>query len=596
MVENLSQPSAKIIVETNDFLTEMISESLDSPPTSPTDRKSDSKPRDCLKVAQTNNKLAKRARVKHQPSSKDKTKKLDVRKEAGEAEKLSHRSDASNEKSVKCSKDSVIVTTKEISKNRNDTNEAKRKKKKETRARKRYEEIVIENVTINAFKTWEDLQDELNEQISAERLNNQRNRAPLSPTDFDYQGSTSQASFEPRKSTLEDQRVPQVPIEDANKQANSDSVREDKPDTDEVKDLPQACDAQNVPAHEEVKQEHKKKRRRGRDDHVQPDRNSSARRDARDNERVFEYPRATEWIPQRDLYARCLSNEKDPSFIARDTSLPHPIQPISGPNSHRINSSLHPDRLELESEFNRIGHRPFGPPLVNLPGEPIGYNFHHHNPSAAFGPQVNTTNQYLHQYFNTNLYSQHPRENQHQFGLPPTNQPFLPPHNPMLASSSFATPYASPYTITDTIISRQTIIPPPISMNHMGAVRYSHFSPPPSALEHGPAALLKQSPNYMPSPTERSFMEFARSYASANNMSSLMSPPPSSGMVGGGIGASHTNFGPDQRTTAAIAASNALGGLQYSEAVNRFGISPYHNDARSTINAGTSFYPQHYFR
>jgi hypothetical protein len=93
-----------------------------------------------------------------------------------------------------------------------------------------------------------------------------------------------------------------------------------------------------------------------------------------------------------------------------------------------------------------------------------------------------------------------------------------------------ASPFNSPYTITDTIISRQTSIipssgmpPMPGGLEQLTAGRYGRH-PHLSALDHPmstPAFGQHQSASsYMPSPTERSFMEFARSYANASNMSS----------------------------------------------------------------------------
>lgn len=691
MVEKSSQGGVKIIAETSDFLSEMISDSMDSPPTSPLDKTSISdKTRDCLKVAQPNHhrqhshshshhhhnhhhnhhhhhhdsRSSKKAKARH-PISEEKSERSSSHERRETTGKLksssSHRRKAEDddEIEIECSRDLAKVTTVEslprVNEEKAACNKSKTSKSKK-KEKKRYEEIVIDNVVINAFKTWEDLQDELNEQISANRLSNQCIGTPTYPIDSDHRGSTSQASFESHEHSHISPPPNHVNIKlerDINQESNGSNKRSH---LDGDKDSPcQRRDVQRPGSPLSSNNEHghessKKRRHRDRAGQVPAGRESwPLKHEIGDDELSARdsrlHPRPAEWIPGQDLYSTGLASDRMQAnqLGSRIPTQSEPNQPFSGqPNSHQRFDSLplHADRRDFNfNDFSKTRHPPFCPPPPSSnSGRTIGDNFHQ-TPipsSSSFGhAQMINANPYL-QFTNPGFY-QSGRESQHPFSSsnlcpplpsspPPPPQPpppppppllappqpppiqsyFPPPHNPALASSALAASYhASPYTITDTIISRQTIIPSSMGMGHLSGGRFNHFPPmlppppPPNALEHGSTSLLKQTTSYMPSPTERSFMEFARSYASASNMANLMNQPPGSSLRGAGAfnpGFDRSGLSDQQRALAAFASATGAAGSMagpYSNPANRFSILNYHNDA---IKATTPLYPHHYFR
>lgn len=123
--------------------------------------------------------------------------------------------------------------------------------------------------------------------------------------------------------------------------------------------------------------------------------------------------------------------------------------------------------------------------------------------------------------------------------------------------------------------------------------RLGHYTPIAGALEHNPLSLLgsgagNPGAGYIPSPTERSFMEFARSYASASNISSMM-PSGNFGAPGGPLHPSSL----DRFTMEHRMASGFGGG---SDPMSRFGMPGYGIEtARSAVNAA-SFYPPNFYR
>lgn len=209
------------------------------------------------------------------------------------------------------------------------------------------------------------------------------------------------------------------------------------------------------------------------------------------------------------------------------TPTPPPPQPQTVP--HSLHSQMHNQTHLQYQRQTPLGTNP-QPSLIN--------------PQAPPSPMQRHLLQQQHHYSQTQQTHHHPLP-----PFPPPMHPY-PPHptqaSTMMSSmslSSLPDPYSCPPSIyiTDTI-TRQTNIIPPIGpalgqlapQTAQTSSRFGHSSVSHAITPYNPAAAPHQSMYYPTLPTERSFIEFARSYTGPghlggypNLMNALPTPAPS---------------------------------------------------------------------
>lgn len=258
-------------------------------------------------------------------------------------------------------------------------------------------------------------------------------------------------------------------------------------------------------------------------------------------------------LPSRPPHQGSSSHSQQPSF---DTKPPLDGQRfLHGlPNQQqRHHQSPAPQRApsaqaQAQAQYQHNQNRPinsFNPNFFTHQAHTPSYHGHHHHQIPSQYPATSISSHMSSHQQHSQLHTQH----QQPGGPPSFGYPTHPAQaNPMVASmgmTPMASPY-SPYIITDTTISRQTSIIP-TAMDHVAsaaaaASRYGHHASMLQSMNHynspaasAAAAVASASQTHHtssmyyppPLPTERSFMEFARSYTGGPAYPSLMHSFPS---------------------------------------------------------------------
>lgn len=504
-----------------------------------------------------------------------------------------------------------------------------------SKKRKRYEEFIIDGFAINAFKTWEDLQDEVNERTLSKNNNNNNNsnssnnnnndnsadnsiRETNSTADRKVNSKSKQKSSSTSATTTNSDN-PNIIINASNahnpsqlkdggarkkdkakKKADavdlqlSNSCTKDKQrnktSSEKTTTLKRALEAKELELEllqEKLKQEQCKNRGNSNKNH---DTNSTT--NSSDHySRPMQTPQTAN--PIDELHSRSSSG-----MLGHDLLIePNPMPPRAAPYSpYHVNSHLHKlSPYSTNQHPMQLLNTPPSPPRSNQSQSQPHHNHHHHikhsshliqqhpqSPPIAPPLSSQQSAQHQHQQAQSNPQHQqpspappqstllppqlphsihqshsqylqrHPQLSAPQPPLPAQPNPhLLPPHHqpPMhpyssqppssMMSSMGLGPLPSPYGcppsiyITDTISRQTSIIPPPIApaleqaSPHAQASRFGHSSVLQSIT---PYNLTPHHPMYYPTlPTERSFIEFARSYTGPGHLGypNLMSPYPS---------------------------------------------------------------------
>lgn len=503
-----------------------------------------------------------------------------------------------------------------------------------SKKRKRFEETIIDGFAINAFKTWEDLQDELNERMLSNISNNsvsnnnnnsidnnggnsihetnctadkkvsskskQKNSSTSAATNSDnsnilINNSTTHNPSQLKDGSAKKKEKAKKKLDAANPQLPNICIKDKQRNkfSSEKTTLKRALEAKELAEkrlsilQEKLKQEQSKNRiNNNHDANLSNSKTKSS-----------DHYSGPVQAPQTVNVMEGLNSHSGNDMLGHDLPRePHPVPPRAMPYSpFHVNSHLH-----KQNSFNMNQHpiqqlnTPPSPPRNNQPQPQQVHNHHQHmkhsahimqqhpqSPPIAPPPLASQQQSILHQQTQSN--------SQHQPPLPPpqptliqpqipqsihqshsqylqrhpqlsTPQPplqaqshphILPPHlqSPMHPYSSqppssmmssmglgaLPSPYSCPPSIyiTDTISRQTSIIPPPIAPAldqappHAQTSRFGHSSVLQSIT---PYNLSPHHPMYYPTlPTERSFIEFARSYTGPGHLgySNLMNPYPS---------------------------------------------------------------------
>jgi len=470
--------------------------------------------------------------------------------------------------------------------------------------RKKFEETIIDGFSIIAFKTWEDLQDELNERGSLTNINNsnttnstnnfdtnctadkktnpkglkQKSSSTSSSTSA-ISDSTSPSNFPSKNSatsTTTTSPKSKEPIskktkDKAKKVSSQSQGKVDKPSKDKVRNRTDKCTLKKALEAKELaekrlsilqeKLKHEQSKNRNNNSHGVANEQSAS-------------PINAEHFPSSQTPTHVTINNEEihtPNGLSQDL-LKDPINsvPKAMPYSpFHINSNLH--------RPNPMIHQPI---QIQSPPSPTrsiqsqhqkhsAQNLQHqshHSPSPSIPPPSSTnhllqqTPPPLTQIHQTQSHFRrlpqlstpqgqpppppppHPHLLQH-----PIQSPSLHPYHhqspssmiPSMGLGTIPSPYSCPPSIyiTDTISRQTSIIPPslgPATLESQAQAaqsnRFGHSSVLHSISPYSPA--LPHHPMYYPTlPTERSFIEFARSYTGPGNLGypSLMNtfPTPS---------------------------------------------------------------------
>lgn len=308
--------------------------------------------------------------------------------------------------------------------------------KRVKKEKKRYQELVIDGFTITAFRTWEDLQDEINERISESRQNAQHDDIEMPNTSCSNGTTSSLTTSEPNLHSNQ-----------SNTPATN-SISTPPPPIQQIRQSPSSSGANS----DHIAATETQRNHTGRLD----DLNSQDHRHHHLGSNTIDHQRNQTMYNFMDqqyhqLYQQMQNSAQQLHNLPPFPSVPHPQ------NSY-FSLIDHPHKAYLKAHLPTAQTPYAPPPMMSMP-----------NPSSMISP----------------------------------------PH------------FNSPYTITNTVISRQTSIipsaPMPGSLEHLTSRygRHPYFSAAeqsmtlPTFSQHHPG-------NYLPSPTERSFMEFARSYATTS--------------------------------------------------------------------------------
>lgn len=249
------------------------------------------------------------------------------------------------------------------------------------------------------------------------------------------------------------------------------------------------------------------------------------------------------YISQQSDLRNPYSHKPDPP-IRQPTSQPPYFGTGGGVGGHNLSHASPTSHVYTKQSQTQQQEHPRRRSSVSPPRQPIpNQNYAQYNPPHPMyqtSQQQNPPNGTNPYYPNTNFQHHsspyHPATMSPQHPPAPRFPPFsgYPPHGPqtssMVTSMSMSTMPSSygnqPYIITDTTISRQTSIIPPLppSLDHAATEgRYGHhstsmfnqfgsYNPAAAAAAASVAAQTHQSSMYYSHPVERSFMEFARNY------------------------------------------------------------------------------------
>lgn len=488
-----------------------------------------------------------------------------------------------------------------------------------TKKRKKFEETIVDGFAIIAFKTWEDLQDELNSNTTPtfDTTNNNLNADNSKKTDIKNSKthSTSSSSSTNSLASSNANHSDNHTATSGNKQTkkkdkkkskeaqfkNHSSSQKDKQrnkSSSEKNSLKRALEAKELAEkrlsilQEKLKQEKNKNKsnsnnsvniNNNNNNNIQNNQHAEPSISSTNNNNQHLYQDNTASLhhqqlhqpplpPQQQLIKGSALHNQDVHFSSNPHSLTatHIIKEEVHHSQIRSDGLLPPDLLAVQS-LATAKSAPFPSFLpVAHPSRPYATNIHQmpvYNPpqSPSTLPHLNQANQAIRQPSKHTMQTQHsstslpshPLMNQHQ-STPPPPAPLVPqltpnqqmhhqysrPPHPSLLNHPMPYPQAqqssmlsmglntlpSPYScppsiyITDTF-SRQTSIippqppPPPVLGSVLDpasaasqATRYGHSNVMHSMTPYNPAVTPHHSMYYPTLPTERSFLEFARTY------------------------------------------------------------------------------------
>ena len=424
-------------------------------------------------------------------------------------------------------------------KNSKSANQTVKKKRK-------CEEVIVDGFAICAFKSWEDLQDELNEEIAANKANASSNTTTTTTTGtatkYDAVFPTAQKSASNQKngsskssskhkhssstSTTSQTHPEETIAQSDNSSAGSANKKEDTAKSNKSSSYSMQHSQQNLrsPLHVNLQTETK-----------------------------F----SSQFQPQQHSTIRHQSFQSPWNIGSTTPQVPAPQQPMNSSQCRPCSVSP-PPQPPPPPPVNQVNQMPYQPPNPAI------------NPHLFPNHAIQNMHQQQH-----NMHQQQQNMHQQQQNIQQSSNlnphpalqhpPQLPPFSaypPQMQSSSTMTsmsmsalgsPYSCPppFIITDTTISRQTsIIPPlPSALDQAAAAsRYNHHAnmlqsmnsynqAAVAAAAAAAAAATSSHPHpqmyYPPLTNERSFMDFTRSYTGQSNhlsgypMNPISTPAPS---------------------------------------------------------------------
>lgn len=456
------------------------------------------------------------------------------------------------------------------------------------RKKRKFEETIIDGFAITAFKTWEDLQDELNEKISlninnANLNNNNIGHTPEKKADKNDNSSSKGSSKQKHPSSTStsnslnsnpNNSLLRTDLSNANANKKKEKYKSNKKvSSGNLKELnavkqqhgnTQSSDETTLREALEAKELAEKRlyilqeKLKEQDSSMQYNDNH-CNRNNNTSDRFDQYSSTTpsQQISQDEIHLReqtgLLGRDllQDPNATLQSGTLSYSPDHVNSHFHKSFSGIINQQNLQQPQSESRDSlaqpPRHLFPPQPTLPitGQPQNPQAPRSlNPQQTYRPpptpQMHAP--YLNQSYPFSSAHLHPLNqhvsNVHQQAYQSATQSHVPPPHacqPQQQSSSTIssmsmsaiTPNYSypPYIITDTTISRQTsIIPPLPTALDQAAVRYGHH---PNILTHSMNFNPIQTPHpslyYPHSPTERSFMEFARSYTGSSHLSSYPS-------------------------------------------------------------------------
>lgn len=388
---------------------------------------------------------------------------------------------------------------------------------KSIKVKKKYDETIVDGFVFTAFKTWEDLQDELNERIAINSCNVRSNHYERNT---EVKKSQPQDSPSPSSSTsIDERRTTEISLDGSSSCVGKKSGHKNR-DEKYSEDETALKDALKAKEEAERRLQLLQKKLEDQEKNGQNVNAEKSSNDSNDFNKTGN--RQYDIFQDRDLKS---DHSTDPATSLFFSNTYPPFSGKPDPDRIKLNNQVLLGSSREYMNPKTLGGHPFGqePPRLQTPAHAVRFAPDH---LGAYQPQNIYPLVLPRQTAVPGLHKQSPYlfagQQAFQHPLPPQPPPPLPPSSSIssMSMSTMQSPYTYPYVINETTISRQTsIIPPPhaglsphLAIDQMANRFNNHTSISQSMSPYNQTHTPQPG---MISPTERSFLEYARSYVGA---------------------------------------------------------------------------------